>query len=63
MTSRTRRAAPPPTAEMERDEQVLALEQRLDRLEARINILFGALGILTVLANGAVAVVVASLVR
>lgn len=48
---------------MERDEQVLALEQRLDRLEARINILFGALGILTVLANGAVAVVVASLVR
>lgn len=39
------------------------IEQRLDRLEGRINLLFGALGVLTVLGQAALAVVVGSLVR
>jgi len=39
------------------------MERRLDRLEARINLLFGALGVLTVIANAAVAVAIGTIVK
>lgn len=38
------------------------IEERLEKLEARINVLFGALGILTVVANIGIAVVIGAIV-
>lgn len=42
--------------------EVDELRHRLDRLEERLNLVFGALAVLTVLGNAALAVVVSGLV-
>lgn len=42
---------------------MIRLEERLERLEGRINTLFGALGVLIVLANAGLAVVIANATR
>ncbi len=47
----------------ELSESVLRLDERLDKLEARINLLFGALGVIIVLANAGVAIVIAQAVK
>lgn len=45
------------------DRRMLNVEDRLSRLEARINALFGALGVIVVLANVGLAAAVALMVR
>lgn len=45
------------------DRRMERVEERLERLESRINTLFGALGVLVVIANVALAVVIGTVVH
>ena len=45
------------------DTQISKLDDRLQRLEARVNLLFGALGVIVVLANGGLAIVIANAIK